>query len=137
MIPRSKTDQLGQGLVVPVPEMVGSFSLGEALRAYVSSLNQVTSDCFLFRAWDSRRGGWKSAPLRATTWNSILRRGFQGVGGNVTSHSIRRGSATALIERGATYEQLRPVLGHRCAEAVFSYHYQSLEQRALLARNLS
>ena len=50
----------------------------------------------------------------------------------VTSHSIRKTATSKLVENKASYEDVRPLLGHKAAEAVFHYHRQSMEYQSNL-----
>jgi integrase len=146
-VPRSKTDQLERGLLVPIPETTnhGKFPVADTLRAHMASLGPVESSHPLFPAWDNKKNCWKSTPLAPSGWNAALRRGLQQLGipqqptvsgsgatrppPRIGSHAVRRGATTALVDNGASYEQLRPILGHSSANAVFKYHLQSVASR--------
>ena len=59
------------------------------------------------------------------------------LGVKVSSHSVRKSATTTLVENGAAYEEVRPLLGHKSAVAVFHYHKQLASfQSSLLSKNL-
>lgn len=142
-----KWDRLGVGKIVLIPPFIDScnISIDGLIRLFLNSGKpQNAPNDFIFKPWDPKKQTWSSGEKHLSTcsWNCIIRQEFiltsaslSGV--KVTSHSIRKTATSTLVENGASYEEVRPLLGHKAASAIFLYHKQTPNfQAALLKEKL-
>ena len=136
----SKTDQLGIGCTVCVPNAVhsrkeGTIEVAKIIQSLLNVLDKEEGP--LFTVWDSATK--KLAQDRRMTigdWNAALRTMHSKViraPSGATSHALRRGALSDIINAGATYETVRPIAGHHATAAIFAYHQTTEDiQRSIL-----
>lgn len=121
-LPRSKTDQLGEGIVKAIPYGAGPCCPVGALRAWLDSA--AISAGPLFRAI-SKWGEVKAAPLHEGSVNAILEAAATGAGlgyvPQLSSHSLRRGMATSAHRAGANFRDIKRQGGWRHDGTVQGY----------------
>ena len=145
-VPRSKTEQFGRGHEVHLPPTMGGLQVAQVLRIF---LRMAPNDGgFLFRpttpdkqSWVSRFKSNKSeAKLNNQKWNNDLRVALQQSCGEVdprrfSSHSVRSGATTSLLDQGVPLDDCRLLLRHKSTTAVLRYHKELPQHsRGLLAR---
>lgn len=121
-LPRSKTDQDGQGLVRAIPAGSGSVCPAIALKEWLNATN-IESGA-VFRAMN-RWGQLSEKPLNAASINELLKKLASSAGlENVpefSSHSFRRGMSTAAARAGVSFELIRKQGGWRHDGTVRGY----------------
>ncbi len=109
LLPRSKTDQTGEGLrkAIPYGEPTGCCP-ARALRAWLVTAN--INDGPIFRAIN-RWGGMRDDGLHPSTINAILKTRAEEAGlihaNALSSHSFRRGLATSAHRAGADFLDIK------------------------------
>jgi hypothetical protein len=146
-VPKSKTDQQAQGHSVAIPEHIaGNFACAIVLRRF---LNIAPNDKgLLFRPTTNKGTEW--APLRTeegnlacitvASYNATLRYAIKRTcptedASRFSSHSLRSGGATSLIEQGVSLDECRALLGHMSHSAIKAYHKKRQDHaRSLLGK---
>lgn len=132
MLPRSKTDQLGEGIVKAIPYSDGPCCPASALRAWLDA-GGITAGP-VFRAI-SKWGVVAVTALGEGTVNTVLdtcatRAGLDYVP-DLSSHSLRRGMATSAHRAGAAYGDIKRQGGWRHDGTVQGY----IEEASRFAEN--
>jgi integrase len=121
-LPRSKTDQQGEGIVKAVPYGNGVCCPATALRAWLDAAGIVSGP--LFRPI-SKWNEVGAAALRAASVNTILAACAQRVEldyvPQLSSHSLRRGMATSAHRAGADFRDIKRQGGWRHDGTVQGY----------------
>ena len=121
-LPRSKTDQEGQGIAKAIPFGSGACCPAGALRAWLDDAGIAAGP--LFRAID-KLGRPGEAGLHEANVNSILRDAATAAGlsfaQQLSSHSLRRGMATAAWRAGADLRDIKRQGGWRHDATVQGY----------------
>ncbi len=146
-VPKSKTDQQAQGHSVAIPEQIaGGFPCAQVIRNFLRIAPNDKG--LLFRPTTQNGEAW--APPRSSNnqlacitvagYNATLRYAIQRTcptedAARFSSHSIRSGGATSLIEQGVSLDECRALLGHMSHSAIKAYHKQrQAHARQLLSR---
>lgn len=121
-LPRSKTDQDGQGLVRAIPASNGSVCPVNALREWLNATNIESGP--VFRSLN-RWGQLGNTALNAASINELLKKlalsaGLENVP-EFSSHSFRRGMSTAAARAGVAFELIRKQGGWRHDGTVRGY----------------
>lgn len=131
-LPRSKTDQRGEGIVKAIPFGDKRCCPPSALRAWLDAAG-IESGA-LFRAV-SRRGEVSAAPLHEASVNTILAAGAKSAAldyvPELSSHSLRRGMATSAHRAGAGFRDIKRQGGWRHDGTVLGY----IEEAGLFEEN--
>jgi integrase len=117
-IRRSKTDQQGEGMIVPV-----KFHAADALRAWLHAAKIKSS--FLFRSIN--RHGQLGASISPKAIADIVKHRAALAGldpAEFSGHSLRRGFVTEAGRRGITHAAAMALSGHRSAR-IFNGYYQA------------
>jgi integrase len=121
-LPRSKTDQQGEGIVKAVPYGDGVCCPATALRAWLDAAGIVSGP--LFRPI-SKWNEVGAAALNAGSVNAILEACAQSVQlayvPQLSSHSLRRGMATSAYRAGADFRDIKRQGGWRHDGTVQGY----------------
>ena len=121
-LPRSKTDQSGEGLTSAIPVGPDAYCPVRALMEWRDSSGEYQGA--IFRRI-TNRGKILSAPISAHHWNNELKRlAHQAKLPNadkITSHSLRRGSTTEAASRGAPLITLKSHGRWRSGASVLEY----------------
>jgi integrase len=121
-MPRSKTDQTGEGMTRVIPYGSGDICAVRALRCWLNTAN-ITSGP-LFRSIN-RWGKLGGKPLRPATVNDIVKSlgkdcGFDFVP-ELSSHSFRRGLSTSAARENLSFEQIKKQGGWKSDTTVRGY----------------
>lgn len=121
-LPRSKTDQAGQGIVKAIPYGEGPCCPARALRAWLEAAGIGAGP--VFRAVN-QWGDVGAAGLHASSINAILA-GAASLAGlayvpELSSHSLRRGMATSAHRAGAGFQDIKRQGGWRHDGTVQGY----------------
>jgi integrase len=121
-LPRSKTDQTGEGIIKALPFGSGPRCPVNALRVWLERAN--LTEGFVFRSI-SRWGQIQPAGLHASSVNSILSAAADLAGltyaPSLSSHSLRRGMATSARRAGAGFREIKKQGGWRHDGTVHGY----------------
>ena len=122
MLPRSKTDQLGEGIIKAIPFSDGPCCPARALRAWLDAAGISSGP--VFRSL-SKSGVVASAALGEGSVNTILGAcaALAGLGyvPDLSSHSLRRGMATSAHRAGADFRDIKKQGGWRHDGTVQDY----------------
>jgi integrase len=122
MLPRSKTDQTGEGIVKALPFGSGQRCPVTALRVWLE--RAALTEGFVFRSI-SRWGQVQPAGLHASSVNDILSAAADQAGltyvPSLSSHSLRRGMATSARRAGAGFQEIKKQGGWRHDGTVHGY----------------
>jgi hypothetical protein len=146
-VPKSKTDQQAQGHSVAIPEVIANnFACAQVLRNFMTVAPRDNG--LLFRQTIDKGTNW--APPRrddgtlscitVANYNATLRFAIAKTcpeedASRFSSHSIRSGGATSLVEQGVSLDECRALLGHMSHSAIKAYHKKRQEHsRSLLGR---
>jgi integrase len=135
-LPRSKTDQRGEGIVKAVPFGDKHCCPPSALRAWLSAAGIASGP--LFRTI-SRKDEVSPVPLHDASVNAILAAAAQAAGldyvPDLSSHSLRRGMATSAHRAGAGFRDIKRQGGWRHDGTVLGYIEEAglFEENAALA----
>lgn len=132
MLPRSKTDQTGEGLVKAIPYGEGLCCPATALRTWLGAADIAEGP--VFRSI-SKWGVVADAGLNPASVNAILAGAAQlaklGYVPELSSHSLRRGMATSAHRAGADFRDIKRQGGWRHDGTVQGY----IEEAGLFAEN--
>jgi site-specific recombinase XerD len=121
LIPRSKTDQEGEGRTVGIP--FGSDPRTCPVRAYRAWITAAgITEGALFRSFSSRKMGTGAITDRAVAL--VIKKAAERVGidANVLAgHSLRSGHATTAARNGASEASIMKQTGHRSVQMVRRY----------------
>jgi integrase len=121
-LPRSKTDQTGQGIVKALPFGSGPRCPVTALRVWLG--RAALSEGPVFRSI-SRWGQIQPAALHASSVNELLsiaaRQAGLAYAPSLSSHSLRRGMATSARRAGAGFREIKKQGGWRHDGTVHGY----------------
>lgn len=131
-LPRSKTDQFGEGLSRAIPVGHERLCPVRTLKAWLT-LSNVTSG-HVFRAI-TRWGKLENTPLHTDSINTLLKQladqaGLDGVS-ELSSHSLRRGFATSAARAGADFTTIKRQGGWQNDATVRGY----IEEAGLFEEN--
>jgi integrase len=121
-LPRSKTDQTGEGIIKALP-------FGSGMRCPITALRQwlgrsALTEGPVFRSI-SRWGRIQPTGLHASSVNEILSAAAKEAGieyvSSLSSHSLRRGMATSARRAGANFEDIKKQGGWRHDGTVHGY----------------
>jgi len=135
-LPRSKTDQEGQGIVKAIPYGDGSCCPATALRSWLDAAGIVSGP--LFRSI-SKWNAIGTEALHAARVNAILEDCAKLVGldyvPHLSSHSLRRGMATSAHRAGADFREIKRQGGWRHDGTVRGYIEEAgqFQENAVLA----
>jgi integrase len=84
------------------------------------------------------KGKWVPNAIADGAWNKIICDGITAARPNIdptvyTSHGLRSGAATSLVENGGSLDDARQLLGHRSEQAVACYVKSNIERRRKIA----
>lgn len=131
-LPRSKTDQTGEGLVKAIPYSDGPCCPATALRTWLDAASIASGP--VFRSI-SKWGVLASEGLNPASVNAILAGAAQlaGLGyvPELSSHSLRRGMATSAYRAGADFRDIKKQGGWRHDGTVQGY----IEEAGLFEEN--
>jgi integrase len=121
-MPRSKTDQTGEGMTRVIPYSLGDICAVRALRCWLTSANISSGP--LFRSIN-RWGKVGAKSLRPATVNDIVKSlgnscGFDFVP-ELSSHSFRRGLSTSAARENLSFEQIKKQGGWKSDATVWGY----------------
>jgi integrase len=121
-LPRSKTDQTGEGIVKALPYGSGLRCPVTALRIWLEQAG--LTDGFVFRSI-SRWGRIQPDGLHASSVNGLLSAAASQAGlayaPSLSSHSLRRGMATSARRAGAGFQEIKKQGGWRHDGTVHGY----------------
>ncbi|MDQ1921534.1 site-specific integrase [Massilia pseudoviolaceinigra] len=121
-LPRSKTDQMGEGIVKAIPYGDGACCPATALRNWLDAAGIASGP--LFRPI-SKWGEVSAAALHEGSVNTILERCARLAGldyvPDLSSHSLRRGMATSAHRAGANFRDIKRQGGWRHDGTVQGY----------------
>lgn len=121
-LPRSKTDQLGEGIIKAIPYGDGPCCPASALRVWLAAAGIVAGP--LFRTI-SKWGAVGVQALHEGSINTILAAGAKLAGldyvPDLSSHSLRRGMATSAHRAGADFQSIKRQGGWRHDGTVHGY----------------
>ncbi|HEX8613865.1 MAG TPA: site-specific integrase [Telluria sp.] len=121
-LPRSKTDQMGEGIVKAIPYGDGACCPATALRAWLAAAG--ITDGPVFRPI-SKWGEVSPAALHEGSVNTILEQCARLAGldyvPDLSSHSLRRGMATSAHRAGANFRDIKRQGGWRHDGTVQGY----------------
>ncbi|PMQ15115.1 Tyrosine recombinase XerC [Janthinobacterium sp. AD80] len=121
-LPRSKTDQLGEGIVKAIPFGDGICCPATALRAWLAAA-QIASGPLLRTV--NQWGHVSAKALHASSINTILASCARLAGldyvPDLSSHSLRRGMATSAHRAGADFQAIKRQGGWRHDGTVHGY----------------
>ena len=121
-LPRSKTDQLGQGIVKAIPYGDGVCCPAKALQAWMSAAGIVSGP--LFRRID-QWGHIGTAAMNPASVNTVLTQAAKlaklADSPALSSHSLRRGMATSAYRAGASFRDIKRQGGWRFDGTVQGY----------------
>lgn len=121
-LPRSKTDQQGEGLERVIPVGSGAICAVQALRAWLDSAGITTGPVFRpINRW----GKVQDRALRAAAINDFLGAlgeacGFE-FAAELSSHSFRRGLSTSAAREGLDFEMIKKQGGWKSDATVREY----------------
>ena len=125
LVPRSKTDTVGQGIVKALPYATqdsNPICPVRALKNWLAAAN--ITEGFVFRAIN-RWGRLQDKPLHLDSLNTLLKLLVQQseleILGPLSSHSLRRGFATSAARVGADFMAIKRQGGWRNDQVVRSY----------------
>ncbi len=122
MLPRSKTDQLGEGIIKAIPYSDGPCCPATALRAWLDAAGITAGR--VFRAVN-KWGVVAAAGLSEGTVNTVLETCATLAGldyvPDLSSHSLRRGMATSAHRAGAGFQDIKKQGGWRHDGTVQGY----------------
>ena len=140
VVARQKNDPFGRGMDVVLPECTSDppVPLGAIIRSFLRVTTLLPPDLPLVRP--SRPGGqlWGVGDFSRNSWNQILRQALSLLSGPATpplrlsSHSLRKGGATAAVQAGLPHDVLIDTAGWNSAHSWLAY-----AQRPLAARQLA
>jgi integrase len=135
LIPKSKTDQTGEGILKALPRgKNNNICPVNALKQWLDLIS-IENDV-IFRKIN-RWGKLGSQPLTPTSINLILKSRSQECGldniNEISSHSLRRGLATSAAKMGATFESIKRQGGWKNDSTVREY----IEEGCLFEENAS
>jgi integrase len=116
-IPRSKTDQNGEGLFVPILGIAG-----EAVESWLS--NSGISKGNIFRGID-RHGNIKKEAINSKTFARVIKEHLKKAGIDTSfysAHSIRSGFVTEAANRGHNEATIMALTGHKSSSMVKRYY---------------
>jgi integrase len=121
-LPRSKTDQQGEGMIKAIPYGTGICCPASALRAWLDAAGIVSGPLFRPISQWNEVG---AAALHAASVNAILAACAQLVqldyAPQLSSHSLRRGMATSAYRAGADFRDIKRQGGWRHDGTVQGY----------------
>ncbi|WP_423064299.1 site-specific integrase [Candidiatus Paracoxiella cheracis] len=121
-LPRSKTDQSGEGFVCAIPFGPDHYCPVRALLAWRDASGQYEG--YLFRQI-TNQGKVLESPISSHHWNNELKRLAHHAklpnAEQITSHSLRRGSTTEAASRGAPLMTLKQHGRWRSGNSVLEY----------------
>ncbi|MCE3608232.1 site-specific integrase [Massilia sp. P8910] len=121
-LPRSKTDQTGEGIVKAIPYGDGACCPATALRTWLDAAGIASGP--VFRPI-SKWGDVSTAALHEGSVNAILEQGARLAGldyvPDLSSHSLRRGMATSAHRAGANFRDIKRQGGWRHDGTVQGY----------------
>jgi integrase len=104
LIPRSKTDQTGEGQICAIPYGDEILCPVNALKNWIENTNITCGAIFRRVSKDNQIQG---QPITAQQWNAIFKSLIQTCGlpepDSYSSHSLRRGFATTASKKGAAF----------------------------------
>ncbi len=132
MIPRSKTDQSGEGKVKALPYGQDKICPVQALQKWLTAANITQGP--VFRSIN-RWGGLQSTAIHPESINTMIKTiakhcGFDGID-EISSHSLRRGFATSAAHTGAEFEAIKKQGGWKNDSTVRGY----IEEGQLFDKN--
>jgi hypothetical protein len=146
-VPKSKTDQECVGHHVPIPEfMAAGFACAKVIRNYARIAPKDSGRFFRptitqGTAWaPSTKPDGSVTSIDLNTWNATLRQAIAKTcpredPSRYSSHSMRSGGATSLIEQGVSLHECQLLLGHASQTAIKAYHKKRQDHaRQLLSR---
>lgn len=108
LIPKSKTDQSGEGKIKALPHGTGKICPVTAMREWLTQ--SKIEDGFIFKSIN-RWGQLQEKPLKPNSINTILKSLAKQCGFDfvefVSSHSLRRGFATSAANAGAEFVEIK------------------------------
>lgn len=122
VLPRSKTDQLGEGHTLLIPQIEGSWESCPARTLNLWLRRSQITEGAVFRHID--RHGNLHDGLQAAAVNDIVKRAVESIGLDPNlygAHSLRSGFATSMARKGVRLEDIMERTGHKSVDVAQGY----------------